>query len=269
MIKIIFTAFFTVLVMALAAPAMALSTFQTYISGATAGSYGPDQDTWWYNNISGSFNLYVVGAYGPNTTSLTGVTLLISVPDSETGTIYFSTSDEAPILLTTAGASSSPETNPTTNADISVLTDVSGTSGYSTIISPTFMPDGFNANNHYPLKDNISDFLIFDLGNFTNTEGPLNNYDASTGTISPTGAYGEQKEYTISYTGFSSLHFDVYGLEIDLLGQKKITTSWEFNPGSHDATVVPEPATYALIASGALLLIVYRRRFFSHVKLDR
>ncbi len=261
--KHLITALSAIAFIALATPAMALPTFQTYVSGATAGSFGPDQDTWWYENTTGSFNLNVVGAYGPNTSALLGVTLLISVPDSETGTIYFSTADEAPILLTSAGASSSPETNPTTDADISVLTNVSGASGYSTIVSPTFMPAGFNTNNHYPLKDAVSDFLIFDLGSFTNTEGPLYDYNASNGSISLTGATGEQKVYTVSYTGFTMLHFDVYGLEYDLLGGKKISTSWGISPGSHDSTVVPEPSTVALVASGMLLFGFYYRRRLS------
>lgn len=242
-------------------PAMALPTFQTYISGATAGSLGADQHSWFYNTgSSGSFNLFVVGAYEPNALSLTGVTLLVSVPEGERGSVSFSTADEQPILLTRTGQGSSTFTNPAADADISVLTGVAGASGYSTT---NFSPSGFNANNHYPLKDGVSDFLLFDLGSFTNTEGPLNDYNAKSGVITPTSATGEQKEFNVSITGFSWAHFDVFGLESELHGNHRVRTSWEWemNSGSHDATaVVPEPATLTLLGSGAAFLWAMGRR---------
>ena len=63
---------------------LALPTFQTYIVGATAGDYHDDQDTWF--TTDSSFTLVVVGAYGPQTQDpLSEVTLLLSVPEGETG----------------------------------------------------------------------------------------------------------------------------------------------------------------------------------------
>lgn len=240
----------------MAVPAFALPTFQTYIEGGSPGSYGPDEHTWFHYGPD-PFTLLVVGAYGPNTYSLTGVTLLISVPEGETGTISFNTSDEAPVLLTMTGqGTGSPDTNPTRDADTAILTDVVGSSGYDDINDPSFVPAGFNLNNHYPLHDDVSDFLIYSLGDFDDEEGPLNDYNADGGTITPTSATGEVKEYTVSFTGFTSLHIDAYGLETDILGREKIQSTWEVSPGSHDSTALPEPGTLTLLALGSSLLAV-------------
>ena len=235
--------------------AYAIPTLQTYSPGSTAGDYYYyDQDTWF---VSGSpFALYVVGAYDPNMTDLTGVTLLISVPNGETGTISITRSDESEIvpLLTQIGMGSSSETNPMTNADITVLNGITP-SGYSTT---SFLP--FNANNHYPLQNDISDFILFDLYDFDDIENNLSDYNADDGSITGSTALGEIKEYLIDYTGFSSLHIDAYGLVTDEQGQK-IATSWEMNPGSHDTTAtVPEPSTLFLLGSGLLSLGFFSRK---------
>lgn len=169
--------------------------------------------------------------------------------------IAISTADEMPVLLIDQG--SSPPTNPTANANIDILTNVAGSDGYATINTPTFLPTGLKLNNHYPLQDNVSDFLIFDLPIFGKVEENLNDYNADNGTITLTSAWGgEQKEYLVSYSGFSQLHFDVYGIEEDSRG-KRIVATWENNPVSHDCTAVPEPTTFLLLGVGILSLGIY------------
>jgi hypothetical protein len=172
--------------------------------------------------------------------------------------IAVSTADEMPVLLIDQG--SSPPTNPTANANIDILTNVAGSDGYSTINTTTFLPTGLNLNNHYPLQDNVSDFLIFDLPIFGKVEENLNAYNADNGTITPTSSRGEQKEYLVSYSGFPQLHFDVYGIGEDSRGNgKKIvaTWDWENNPVSHDCTAVPEPTTFLLLGVGILSLGIW------------
>ncbi|MEW6068547.1 MAG: choice-of-anchor N protein [Nitrospirota bacterium] len=256
-ILIIFIAMF--LISLTGSQAFALPTLQTYIDGAIAGDYGSDEDTWWYVG-SGTFNLYVVGAYGPNTQSLEGVTLLISIPEGETGTISISPIDtlDTPELLTTTGQGSASETNPTGDADSDILTDITGNDGYETL---DFLPATFNS--HYPLQDDVSDFILFDLYSFDDSESGLYDYNAEDGTITQASqSTGEQKEYLVTITGFTWAHFDSYGLETEEKGNNVVTT-WEINPGSHDATyVIPEPGTLMLMGSGLLGAGLYgwRRR---------
>jgi hypothetical protein len=242
-----------ILILALAAtPSQAIPTFQAYIYGGTADSIGSDEETWF--SSSNPFTLYVVGAYGPNTTDLENVTLLISVPQGEQGTISFTTFDQSPVLLTAAG------TNPSANANIDILTNIPENDGYG---QSNFFPTDSNFNlslNHYPIKDDVSDFLIYDLSSFDDSESGLNDYNAGTGIISSTTATGEQKEYIVSYTGFSRLHFDVYGLVTEEHGQT-LDPSWDINAFSHDSTVqVSEPGTILLLVSGLLGLGIFGSR---------
>lgn len=240
--------------------AEAIPTFQTYIDGGTAGDLGGDEDTWFLANTS--FDLFVVGAYGPNTLSLNNVTLAISVPEGETGTISFTTSDEAPVLFTLTGQGTTvPENNPAADADIHILTDVGGDNGYST---KDFVPSSTTLNNHYPFQDSVSDFILFGLGSFDDVEGSLKDYNADTGVIGVTSATGEQKEYSVEFTDFSRVHFDVYGLVTESSGGNGNTRyHWEINPGSHDSTAttsVPEPGTMLLLGAGIASLGVAGRR---------
>jgi hypothetical protein len=232
--------------------AAAIPTLQTYIDGATAGDYGLDEDTWF--SQADSFTLYVVGAYGPTTASLDEVTLLVSVPEGETGTITFTTSSDYPVLISAAGINQTQE-----DADTDILVDIPGDDGYSAVQPDSFPP--FDSNNHYPLHDDVSDYLIYDLGSFDDASTTLYDYNADDGNITAVSGVGEQKEYTVYYTGFSGLHFDVYGLVTKESGKQV----WVQNPGSHDSTAsstqVPEPGTLLLVGAGLVGLWMGRRRY--------
>lgn len=240
--------------------ALSLPTFQTFIEGSIAQTVAPDEESWFFTGTE--FSLFVVGAFGPNDVDIDSVTLLISVPQGEIGTISITSAfDEYPILVTLTGQISSDPLNPIVNADLDVLSDNPGVAdGYSTT---DFFVEGVQLNNHSPLQDSASDFLLFSLGSFDSDESDLFNYDAAGGgSISQAlGSTGEQKEFLVSYTGFSQVHLDVFGAVMSETGMQ-IRTTWDQNPGSHDATaVVPEPATGVLLALGLGMARFIRRRF--------
>ena len=122
-------------------------------------------------------------------------------------------------------------------------------------------------NNHDPLKDNISDFLFFNIGNFAKNINAVPDFASETGS-----ADGEIKALTVS--GFGSLawaHFDVMTLETSTQGTTQIQTTWENNPGSHDVTwksegggpppsEIPEPASLAIFGLGLLGLVATSRK---------
>lgn len=233
--------------------AFAVPTLQVYISGATAEDFGESQQSW-VTLSQDPFTLNVIGAYKPNTSNIEGVTLLVSVPEGEHGILTISPLlfDETPNLLTEIGHGSASETNPLADADINILTGIYN-NGYS---SNAFLPAGFNANSHYPLQNFVSDFLIYDLSDFDKRENHISDYNAGDGTITPSNANGEIKEYSVRFSGFSRIHFDVYGL-VD----GKNASTWEINPGSHDATYhSPEPATLLLFGMGLLGLAGLKRK---------
>jgi hypothetical protein len=227
--------------MVFATGAFAVPTLQVYISGATAGTVGADQDTWFTGNSA--FDLILVGAYGPHTSSIQYGTLVASVPQGQTGSI---TVNGATLLTTQASNGSG---NPAANADTDILTNVAGLDGYA---DKTFQPDNFD--NHYPFQNNVSDFVLWDVGSFANA-GAIHNYDADAGTITVEGS-GQEKTFAVSISGFDSVHFDMYAYETDLLGQTKLVNTWDLNPGSHDSTfghgtpVVPAPGALLLASIG-------------------
>ncbi len=191
----------------------------------------PDQDTW-YVTTSNPFELWVVGAYHHETTTLENMTLIMSVPDGQTGSISIT------------GVSGTGTNNP---AFIGSFSDTS------------FFPSGVNFNNHYPLKSNVSDFLVYDIDPFSDVGDPIFDYNADDGSITPTGTTGQIKEYTIAISGYSWVHFDAFGLEgrgID----HKWKTSWDINPGSHDVTYIPAPGSILLGGIGVALVGWLRRR---------
>ncbi len=229
----------------LAAPAGAVPTFQVYLVGGTASDFGADAPTWMTGN--NSFDLLLVGAYN-NTESLRYVTLVGSVPQGQTGTITVS----SPGSLLTLARTTPFGGNPTMDADVDLLTNVAGDDGFATKAA---LPDTFG--NPWPFQDNISDFVLWDVGDFLSADlESIKDYSAETG-IATTGQQGVMKTVTVTISGFTMAHFDLYGYEQKVGG----AGAWQINPCNHDGGfLVPAPGALLLSALGAGLLSLLRAR---------
>lgn len=242
-------------------PLFAVPTFQVYAKGATAGDFGADEDTWL--TYTSPFTLVVAGAYraakgqGQKATeSLLEVTLLLSVPKEETGAITITGGDIGATLLTTEPLlpGLSGFFNPKVDADIDLLTNESGNpAGYDGYTTKEFLPDDVSFNNHYPFKEDVSNFLIYGIGDFDEFPNAVSNYNTEEG-IEPNIANGEEKEFMVSISGFSRVHFDVYGFEMYKNGRNNLQGMWKINPGSHDVTFIPAPSTILLTGVGGVIV---------------
>jgi hypothetical protein len=233
---------------------------------AVAGTWGEDEESWLVD--TNPFNLVVVGAYqaargqGQSATeNLEQVTLLVSVPQGQTGTISISGGDVGATLLTVKPLSPNVNGffNPNADADTDVLINVLGNDSYS---DKSFLPDDQTLNNnHHPFKEGVSYFVLYGIGDFDDV-GPIHNYNADDGSINlKPNSLGEEKLFTVSVSGFDWVHFDAYGYETFVDGNPpEFKDTWDINPGSHDSTWVPAPGAILMSSIGVCLVGWLRRR---------
>ena len=213
--------------------------------------------------ITSGGTLFVAGVYNPNTILLGGKYPggTFKGKNRPAGSNWTDMIDGLDDIFNQQGAILVVSVPDSTLATALASLQVDGLSAFYSSATESYLGD-----NHAPAKDGISDFLFFNIGNFTNT-GVVPNFDDESGA-----ADGQIK--TLAITGFGDLdwaHFDVMALETDTQGQTQVKTSIASNPNSKDVTwkpedgvtpplEVPEPGALGLLGLGLMGLWFARRK---------
>lgn len=211
----------------------------------------PDADT----AVTSGNTILAAGTYGPKTVAIGGGNYSAAING---GAQYSPFDGHGAILLVAV-----PDGLLTTA--ISNLTINGNFAFYSSSALSNLFP-----NNHYPLKDSVSDFLFYDIGSFSNS-GTVPNFVDESGF-----ADGEIKTLLLGgTTGLTWIHFDLMALETTQNGSQNsptIKTTFQNSANSHDLTWqnpgggpphdIPEPSTYLLVGIGLIILSLYGRKLF-------
>ncbi|MGH7279290.1 MAG: choice-of-anchor N protein [Candidatus Rokuibacteriota bacterium] len=227
--------------------AVALPTLQLHIEGST---YDPVSETWAIT--ASDFTLWAIGDIKLG--DIHDVTLTISFSTGETGTITLTPTVADPALLPAADPS-------TPGAPVLVAAPMSAASPSGGCVATTDTAGRIpcmGSGRHLPGHGEFggpTEWQQFDLGDFTLADTPIGDWtdsvpDPASGDDFP--AMGQINAYDVSVTGFTALHFDLFG---DLIRPNPGVRS-VFAPFSHDAQTtpngsVPMPPSLLLLVGAA------------------
>lgn len=239
----------TAVVMAMAAPAMAIPTLQVYIEGA---SYEAESETWLTSN--GDFTLWVVGSFNVGE-SILDVRLSAAYAHGDMGTIVFTPTAANNATFGTTDTNEGFVPSLQYVADGTAPVDLDGDGDID--VTPV-QSDGTNLPNHGAFGSG-TDWKQWQLGDMLNaTETYIADFQAPFAPGDPMSSHqGQILAYNVSVSGFSAgITFDAF----NHVEPARMSGS-VFAPFSHNAGVIPEPTSMTLLGLGLTgWAIAFRRR---------